>query len=103
MMKPVEIVRISATACASWGWSSFFRSSQRIRVGRNPWFWSVSAPATASPPALPPLAPWRRSLPVSHPNSTKKNFWCDVGADPASDPTLVGEGERLLQLLRNEI
>ena len=36
-------------------------------------------------------------------NRTKKNFWCDVGADPASDPTLVSEGHRLLQLLRNEI
>jgi len=36
-------------------------------------------------------------------NRTKKNFWCDVGADPASDPTLAGEGERLLQLLRDEI
>lgn len=36
-------------------------------------------------------------------NRTKKNFWCDVGADPASDPALAGEGERLLQLLRNEI
>jgi SRSO17 transposase len=36
-------------------------------------------------------------------NRTKKNFWCDVGADAASDPTLVGEGERLLQVLRNEI
>ena len=36
-------------------------------------------------------------------NRTKKNFWCDVGADPASDPAMAGEGERLLQLLRNEI
>jgi SRSO17 transposase len=36
-------------------------------------------------------------------NRTKKNFWCDVGADPASDPALAGEGERLLQLLRDEI
>lgn len=34
---------------------------------------------------------------------TKKNFWCDVGTDPASDPALAGEGERLLHLLRNEI
>jgi SRSO17 transposase len=33
----------------------------------------------------------------------KKNFWCDVGMDPASDPALAGEGERLLHLLRNEI
>ena len=36
-------------------------------------------------------------------NRTKKNFWCDVGADPASDPALVSEGERLLQLLRNDL
>ena len=34
---------------------------------------------------------------------TKKNFWCDLGADPASDPALVGEGERLLQLLQDQI
>ncbi len=34
---------------------------------------------------------------------TKKNFWCDVGTDPASDPALVSEGERTLHLLRNEI
>jgi SRSO17 transposase len=34
---------------------------------------------------------------------TKKNFWCDLGADPASDPALAGEGERLLQLLRDQI
>ena len=34
---------------------------------------------------------------------TKKNFWCDVGTDPASDPALAGEGERLLHILRNEI
>ena len=33
----------------------------------------------------------------------KKNFWCDVGTDPASDPALAGEGKRLLHLLRNEI
>jgi len=33
----------------------------------------------------------------------QKNFWCDVGTDPASDPALAGEGERLLHLLRNEI
>ena len=32
-----------------------------------------------------------------------KYFWCDVGTDPASDPALAGEGERLLHLLRNEI
>ena len=36
-------------------------------------------------------------------NRTKKNFWCDVGADPASDPALAGESERLLQLLRDQI
>ena len=35
--------------------------------------------------------------------STKKNFWCDVGADSAGDPALVGEGDRLLQLLRSKI
>jgi SRSO17 transposase len=34
---------------------------------------------------------------------TKKNFWCDLGADPESDPALAGEGERLLQLLREHI
>jgi hypothetical protein len=34
---------------------------------------------------------------------TKKNFWCDLGADPESDPALAGEGERLLQLLREYI
>jgi SRSO17 transposase len=30
----------------------------------------------------------------------KKNFWCDVGADPPRDPSLVGEIDRLLLLLR---
>jgi len=34
---------------------------------------------------------------------TKKNFWCDVGADSASDPALAGEAERLLYLLRNQV
>lgn len=34
---------------------------------------------------------------------TKKNFWCDVGTDAAPDPALVGESDRLLQLLRNAI
>lgn len=34
---------------------------------------------------------------------TPKNFWCDVGTDPASDPALAGEGERLWQLLRSEV
>ena len=33
----------------------------------------------------------------------QKNFWCDVGMDPASDPALAGGGERLLRLLRNEV
>lgn len=36
-------------------------------------------------------------------NRTKKNFWCDVGADFASDSALVSEGQRLLQRLRNEV
>lgn len=36
-------------------------------------------------------------------NRTKKNFWCDVGADLASDPALAGEGDRLLHLLRNSV
>jgi len=35
--------------------------------------------------------------------STKKNFWCEVGTDPPLDPTLAGESDRLVQLLRNEI
>ena len=34
---------------------------------------------------------------------TKKNFWSHVGTDPASDPALAGESERLLQLLRDGI
>lgn len=34
---------------------------------------------------------------------TKKNFWCDVGTDSASDPALAGEEERLLHLLRNQV
>lgn len=34
---------------------------------------------------------------------TKKNFWCDVGGELESDPALAGEGDRLLQLLRNNI
>ena len=33
----------------------------------------------------------------------KKNFWCDVGTDSATDPALAGEGHRMLHLLRNEI
>lgn len=33
----------------------------------------------------------------------KKNFWCDVGTDAATDPALAGEGDRILHLLRNEI
>jgi len=35
--------------------------------------------------------------------SAKKNFWCDVGADPPSDPALDREGHRLMLLLRPEI
>jgi len=27
----------------------------------------------------------------------KKNFWCDVGADPQVDPAVAGEGDRLLR------
>lgn len=34
---------------------------------------------------------------------TKKNFWCDVGTDSASDPALAGEKDRLLHLLRNKV
>ncbi len=34
---------------------------------------------------------------------TKKNFWCDLGTDSPTDPALAGEGDRILQLLRNEI
>ena len=34
---------------------------------------------------------------------TKKNFWCDVGTDPASDPALAGEKDRLLYLLRDKV
>src|SRR5207237_5615036 len=34
---------------------------------------------------------------------TKKNFWCDLGTDTASDPALAGEEDRLLQLLRNQL
>lgn len=33
----------------------------------------------------------------------KKNFWCDVGTDAATDPALAAEGDRMLHLLRNEI
>jgi len=33
----------------------------------------------------------------------KKNFWCDVGTDSPHDPALVGEMERTLSLLRNEV
>lgn len=32
----------------------------------------------------------------------KKNFWCDVGGDPASDPSMAGEIDRLLLLLQHE-
>lgn len=33
----------------------------------------------------------------------KKNFWCDVGTDPAGDPAVAGEINRLLLLLRHEV
>ena len=33
----------------------------------------------------------------------KKNFWCDVGADPTGDPAVAGEVHRLLLLLRQQI
>ena len=33
----------------------------------------------------------------------KKNFWCDVGTDSPPDAALLGEIERILSLLRNEI
>jgi SRSO17 transposase len=33
----------------------------------------------------------------------KKNFWCDVGTDSPEDPALVGEVDRILSILRNEI
>jgi SRSO17 transposase len=33
----------------------------------------------------------------------KKNFWCDVGTDSPRDPTLAGEMERTLSLVRNEV
>lgn len=33
----------------------------------------------------------------------KKNFWCDVGTDTASDATVVTEADRLLQLLRDDL
>jgi SRSO17 transposase len=34
---------------------------------------------------------------------TKKNFWCDVGTDTASDPAVAGEIDRLLLLLRQQV
>lgn len=34
---------------------------------------------------------------------TKKNFWCDLGTDSPHDPTVAGEIDRLLHLLRNPI
>ena len=34
---------------------------------------------------------------------TKKNFWCDLGTDSASDPALSGETKRLLPVLRDKI
>ena len=33
----------------------------------------------------------------------KKNFWCDVGTDVASDQAMAGEAHRLLQLLRDKM
>ena len=33
----------------------------------------------------------------------KKNFWCDVGTDSPSDPTLDGEIDRTLSLVRDEV
>lgn len=33
----------------------------------------------------------------------KKNFWCDVGADPPRDPAVVSEADRILLLLRHEV
>jgi SRSO17 transposase len=33
----------------------------------------------------------------------KKNFWCDVGTDVAGDPSVAGEINRLLLLLRQQI
>jgi SRSO17 transposase len=33
----------------------------------------------------------------------KKNFWCDLGADADCDPAVVGEVNRLLLLLRQQI
>ena len=33
----------------------------------------------------------------------KKNFWCDVGANPPGDPAVAGEVDRLLLLLRQQI
>ena len=34
---------------------------------------------------------------------SKKNFWCDVGTDSPPDPALIGESERLLRLLSQQI
>jgi SRSO17 transposase len=33
----------------------------------------------------------------------KKNFWCDVGANPPGDPAVAGEVDRILLLLRQQI
>jgi SRSO17 transposase len=33
----------------------------------------------------------------------KKNFWCDVGTDSPGDPSVAGEVDRLLLLLRQQI
>jgi len=34
---------------------------------------------------------------------SKKNFWCDVGTDSPPDPALVGESQRLLRLLSQQV
>ncbi len=53
------------------------------------------------------ITPWRSPLAylciLTQYLRAPKNFGCDVGRDPASDPALAGEGERLLHVLRNEI
>ncbi|MSO22434.1 MAG: hypothetical protein EXQ58_04085 [Acidobacteria bacterium] len=34
---------------------------------------------------------------------SKKNFWCDVGRDSSPDPALVGESQRLLRPLSQQV
>jgi SRSO17 transposase len=34
---------------------------------------------------------------------SKKNFWCDVGTDAESDPTIAGEIDRLLPFLPKQV